>query len=204
MLHWTEDELIQRVGASNFSRCNWTSPRMYKVCPSCLFSHVTYGTTNSIKIMLGCRTIIRGTSKEIVKTLETYVKTKALAWIKCVRARTDGGRAMCGKNSSRPTVTQVHEVRLNVSWTHCNNHREVFISKTMFDEFKSILNIFVKIVNFTKSRPLQWHLFEELCKQMGSIHKSPVLHTEVRWLSRGESADKTCRTPRWSRDVAGR
>jgi hypothetical protein len=87
-----------------------------------------------MKIMLGCRKIIRGTSKEIVKTLETYVKTKALDWIKCVRTRTDGGRTMCGKNSSRPTVTQVHEVSLNASRAHCNNHREVLISKTFITE----------------------------------------------------------------------
>ncbi|XP_026819637.1 zinc finger BED domain-containing protein 5-like [Rhopalosiphum maidis] len=44
----------------------------------------------------------------------------------------------------------------------------------------------VKIINFIKSRPLQNRLFKILCEDMGSVHTSLLLHTEVRWLSRGK------------------
>ncbi|KRZ13711.1 Zinc finger BED domain-containing protein 5 [Trichinella zimbabwensis] len=57
-------------------------------------------------------------------------------------------------------------------------------SKTLPDKLKNVLDISMKIVNYIKSRPLQCHLLEVLCEDMGSIHYSLLLHTEVRWLSR--------------------
>ncbi|KRX11756.1 Zinc finger BED domain-containing protein 5, partial [Trichinella nelsoni] len=35
-----------------------------------------------------------------------------------------------------------------------------------------------------KIKPLQSRLFEKLCKEMGSCHKSFLFHSKVRWLSR--------------------
>jgi len=74
----------------------------------------------------------------------------------------------------------------NVPWMHCNIHKEALISKSLLDDFRSVLNTSVLIVNFIKARPLHSRLFEKLCEEMDSIHKSLLLHTEVRWLSRGK------------------
>ena len=43
----------------------------------------------------------------------------------------------------------------------------------------------IKIVNFIKSRPLHSRLFATLCTEMGAEHQQLLLHTKVRWLSRG-------------------
>lgn len=80
----------------------------------------------------------------------------------------------------------VHGQCPNASWTHCSLHREALVCKTMAEDLKNVLNTAVKIVNFIKSKPLQSRLFKKLCKEMGSLHKSLLLHTEVRWLSRGK------------------
>ncbi len=58
--------------------------------------------------------------------------------------------------------------------------------KRMPDELKSVLDSAVKTVNFIKARPMHSRLFHVLCDEMGSEHVQVLLHTEVRWLSRGK------------------
>ena len=52
-------------------------------------------------------------------------------------------------------------------------------------DVNAVLADAVKIVNFVKARPLNSRLFSNLCKEMNSDHDTLLLHTEVRWLSRG-------------------
>ena len=73
----------------------------------------------------------------------------------------------------------------NVVQTHCFLHREVRVSKTIPDELKQVSKQVVEITNFIKTRPLKSRLFEKIFVDMDSQHKRLILHTEVRWLSRG-------------------
>ena len=43
----------------------------------------------------------------------------------------------------------------------------------------------VQMVNYIKRRPLQSRLLAKICEEMGEKFKNVLLHTEVRWLSRG-------------------
>ena len=53
-------------------------------------------------------------------------------------------------------------------------------------ELAEVLDQSVQVVNYIKSRPLKSRLFSQLCAEMGADHQSLLLHTEVRWLSRGK------------------
>ncbi|CAI6344305.1 unnamed protein product [Macrosiphum euphorbiae] len=181
---WVENKLIERVKLSR-----WFSLQLDESTDiqglSQMIVFVRYIWMNeSHEDFLCCEPIIRGTSDEIFNTLNTYITAKGIEWTKCVGLCTDGARALCGKNSS--VITKIREINPNVPWMHCNIHREALVSKSLSDDFRSVLNTSVKIVNFIKARPLQSRLFEKLCEEMGSIHKSLLLHTEVRWLSRGK------------------
>lgn len=184
MSQWTENQLIERASKSRFFSLQLDeSTDVQGLCQLLVFIRYIWNNAPH-EDMLFCEPIIRGTSEEIFNTLNTYINKKGLDWVKCVGLCTDGARAMCGKNSS--VVTRMLEVSPNASWTHCNIHREVLVSKNLPDNLKMVLNTSVKIVNFIKTRPLQSRLFEKLCEEMGSSHKSLLLHTEVRWLSRGK------------------
>jgi hypothetical protein len=49
-----------------------------------------------------------------------------------------------------------------------------------------VLQEAVKVVNFVKARQLNSCSFAVLCEEMQADHKSLVLHSEMRWLSRGK------------------
>ncbi|GLV33255.1 hypothetical protein CBL_08423 [Carabus blaptoides fortunei] len=60
------------------------------------------------------------------------------------------------------------------------------VTKNMSSTLKKVLDEAVKIINFIKSQALQSRNFTALCEDMGSIHTTLLLHTKVRWLSRGK------------------
>jgi hypothetical protein len=50
----------------------------------------------------------------------------------------------------------------------------------------SVLQEALKVVNFVKARQLNSRLYAALCEEMQTDHKSLLLHSEVRWISRGK------------------
>ena len=83
-------------------------------------------------------------------------------------------------------LARVLQAAPRINFTHCIIHRKSLASKTLDRDLKSVLDAEIKIVNFIKSRPLQTRLFTTLCDEMGSHHKSFLLHSKVRWLSKGK------------------
>ena len=103
--------------------------------------------------MLLCEPISQSTSEEIFNTVDTCITTKGIDLHKCVGICTDGARAMCGRNSG--VVTRTLKRNPNALWTHCSLHRAALVSKHISENFKNVLYISVKMVNFVKSKPLQ-------------------------------------------------
>ena len=82
----------------------------------------------------------------------------------------------------------VHIKNMNPEIVHIHSllHRHALAVKRMpFDSVK-VLDDVIKIVNFIKARPLNSKMFCLLCEDRGKTHNALLLHTEVRWLSRGK------------------
>lgn len=65
-------------------------------------------------------------------------------------------------------------------------HGEKLASRKMLPEHKNVLNDVIKVVKYIKANGLNSHLFEQFCEDIAE-HKCLLLHTEVRWLSKGRS-----------------
>ncbi|MBN3322404.1 ZBED5 protein, partial [Atractosteus spatula] len=125
----------------------------------------------------------RTTGEHIYQLLNEFIEENGIDWKKCVGVCTDGARAMTGRHSG--VVARIREVAPGMKWTHCSIHREALAAKKMSEDLKSVLDSTVKVVNFIKARPMNSRLLSVLCNEMGSEHVQLLLHTEVRWLSRG-------------------
>ena len=122
--------------------------------------------------------------QDVFNILSSYFDSCGLSWIRCVGICTDGAPSMVG--SIKGFATLVKAKNPAVITTHCFIHREVLVSKTLDEGLKQVLDVTVNMVNFIKQRPLQSRMFAKLCENMQKEHKTLLLHTEVRWLSRGK------------------
>lgn len=97
---------------------------------------------------------------------------------------------MIGRHSG--LVTKVQTVAPAAVWKHCIIHRQALAAKKMPNELRAVLDEAVKIVNTIKSRSLNARLFKIMCDDMGAQFKQLLLHSEVRWLSRGKVLTRLC------------
>ncbi|XP_073414158.1 zinc finger BED domain-containing protein 5-like [Dendrobates tinctorius] len=126
----------------------------------------------------------KSTGEVIFQVTSEYLDKSGLTWENCTGVCTDGAAAMVGR--IKGFVSRVKERNPDVLVTHCFLHREALVAKTLPADLAPVLDDVVRIVNFVKTRPLRCRLFASLCTEMGAEHKILLLHTEVRWLSRGK------------------
>ena len=82
---------------------------------------------------------------------------------------------------------RVMMVNPEIKWNHCIIHREALASKRMSPELSAVMDDAVKVLNYIQSRPMNHRLFQSLCQDSGAKHDQLLLHTDVRWLSRGKT-----------------
>uniref|UniRef100_A0A8C1WTV5 Uncharacterized protein n=1 Tax=Cyprinus carpio TaxID=7962 RepID=A0A8C1WTV5_CYPCA len=174
------EQLIEFVKRVLTTRCSWTNPLkllgrhssspMSGICGtrrlrrmSCfagLFSRTLQEKPFSMSLIF-------------LSVKMVWLRTDALAYARMVN------KAMTGRE--RCLAARVQQVAPLVKWTHCMVHCEALAAKKMPVLFDSMLNQSMKMINLIKSGPLISRLFGVLLPG----HEQLLLHTEVRWLSRG-------------------
>ena len=127
------------------------------------------------------------TASELFKSLNENFSEK-LNWSFCIGVCTDGAAGMIGRLSG--LTVRIKEVAPECEVTHCVIHREMLASRKLSPELHSVFGDVVKMINFIKAHALNTWLFEQICEDMDAEHKCLLLHTEVRWLSRGKSLNR--------------
>ena len=150
-----------------------------------LVAFVRYIDTDDIyEHILFCKALEgKTTGEDIFDVVNTFFCENGMSWKSCRSICTDAAASMTG--STRGLIARIKKENPDVKWTHCVIHREALASKRMSPVLHDVLNDCIKVINFIKSRPRNARLFRRLCENMGAEHTQLLLHTEVRWLSRG-------------------
>ena len=77
------------------------------------------------------------------------------------------------------------EVAPHVRFMHCMIYRFRFSRKALPAKLFSVISLVIKLVNREKVRTLHNQLFKLLGEDFGANYRVLLLHTNVRWLSRG-------------------
>ncbi|KAK0143368.1 Protein ZBED8 [Merluccius polli] len=132
-----------------------------------------------ILMSVNLTTTTRG--EDIFAAVDSYFSSQKLPYENVVACCSDGAASMMGKNKG--FNSRLKEKVPHCIIFHCMIHRQALASKKLSDDLSETPATVVKIVNFIKGRSTNKRLFADLCED--EAHQTLLLHTEVRWLSRG-------------------
>lgn len=155
-------------------------------CCAQLLVYARYISGNSIKEQYLFSEPLQTTCKgeDIFKTLKVFFEKHKLDWKRLVGICTDGAPSMIGYKSGFKGL--INNIAPHVSFTHCLIHRFALAMKTLPPGLREVLQDVVKIVNHICANATRSRIFAALCEELGADYKVLLLHTEVRWLSRGK------------------
>ena len=98
----------------------------------------------------------------------------------------DGAPSMMGQNIGvRGYLSRKHpQIEIN----HCIVHHQSLASKQMSPKFFDVMQVVISTINYVKARDLNSRIFKQLCKN--SNHYTLLMHSAVRWLSRGKALER--------------
>ena len=100
-----------------------------------------------------------------------------------VACATDGAPALTGKYKG--FLACLKKAVPCVFTVHCVIHRQHLVARNLSEQLHKSLNAVIKSVNRIKSQPLNSRMFGQLCNSNDEEFDRLLLHTEVRWLSKG-------------------
>ena len=151
---------------------------------SVLIVYVQYIENEDLKqdILMSTGLPTTTTGADIFMAVDSFFSSHNLPYENVVACCTDGAAAMMGKNKG--FNTRLKEKAPQCIIFHCMLHRQALAGKKLSEDLSNALSTVVRIVNFIKARPSNKRLFAKLCED--EAHQTLLLHTEVRWLSRGQ------------------
>ncbi|XP_029656088.1 zinc finger BED domain-containing protein 5-like [Octopus sinensis] len=138
---------------------------------------------------LFCKPLLTTTRAiDMFTILNDYFNINNISFANCIGICTDGAPYMSGRING--LVSLVESKNNKIISSHCFLHREVLVVKTLPMNLKSVLDDIIRMINDIKSRPKKSRIFTTICDEMGSNFTNLLLHTEIRWLSRGKASTR--------------
>ena len=122
--------------------------------------------------------------EDIFHTFSDFVNKTQLPVNKLVSMTTDGAPAMTGRTNGFIALCRGDERFPDFFNYHCIIHQQALCGKML--NMAEVMDISFKIVNSIRARSLQRRLFRSQLQESEAEHIDLLLHTDVRWLSRGK------------------
>ncbi|XP_067126189.1 protein FAM200C-like [Centruroides vittatus] len=135
--------------------------------------------------MLFCKQLESTTkSRDIYNIFKCYLDDNEIPMknvISCAAA--DGAPNMMGKKNGCLQLMKADNPEMTL--IHCVIHKENLVAKNMSPILHETLNAVIKCINSIKASAKTERLFKLFCEEQNEDHVQLLLHTEVRWLSKG-------------------
>ena len=155
--------------------------------------YVRYITDGNImEELLFCKCLETDTKGlTIFQTLSDYLRNKSIPLTNIIACATDGAPAMVGRY--RGFASLLKEKIPNLFTVHCVLHRQHLVAKRLSPRLQECLGVAIKAVNKIKANAKNDRLFRQLCEVNDEEFEHLLLHTEVRWLSKGIFLARYCK-----------
>ncbi|XP_063220238.1 SCAN domain-containing protein 3-like isoform X1 [Bacillus rossius redtenbacheri] len=128
------------------------------------------------------------TGQDIYTAVTNFFVSSEIDVSKLVCVVTDGAPSMVGKNKGFVTLLKKDERFPSFIHFHCLIHVENLASHFQsVPEIPEHFKVIVKVINFFAAKPLNKCLLRVFLQDLSAPHFDLILHTDVRWLSRGKT-----------------
>ena len=115
--------------------------------------------------------------------VERFYEEKEIPMQNVLQCTTDGAVAMVGKHRGFIALMK-RKIPVLIA-THYFIHRQHLVARNLRAKLHHSLHIVIKCINKIKANSLNDRLFRPLCHDNKEDFEHLLLHTEVRWLSKG-------------------
>ncbi|XP_057190131.1 general transcription factor II-I repeat domain-containing protein 2-like [Triplophysa rosa] len=126
--------------------------------------------------------------EDIFRAFKDFVDKTQLPMSKLVSITTDGAPAMVGRSNGFIAKCKEDDAFPDFLNYHCIIHQQSLCAKML--NMKEIMDVCMKIVCSIRARSLQRRLFRTFLEEADCNHTDLLLHTDVRWLSRGKFLER--------------
>ncbi|XP_049832788.1 protein ZBED8-like [Schistocerca gregaria] len=109
---------------------------------------------------------------------------------KLISVCTDGCLSMMGINSGLITLIKMEWNLPNLLSIHCLRHQEILAYQISKTKLKNIKQTVISVINFIRARELNHQKFKELLQELQAFDSDVLLHTTVRWRSKGKVLER--------------
>lgn len=183
-----EKQLIEKLRTRKFSL--QMDESTIRDSESLLLAYVRFiDDENLQEEMLFCESLeTTTTAKDIYKTLKSYLERNNIPFCNIVSCTADGAPAMMGNQTG--CLKLMKDENPSMLIIHCVIHRENLAAKSRSTTLHDVMNRVIKCINYIKARPKCKRLFRKFCQDSSADHVRLLFHTEVRWLSKGNSLQR--------------